>query len=165
MPHTICRASFRNTVNGGRGIWGWCANCLGGEQGTCLYGRRLVTKMKLVKIRVCSLKSCVKISRPWVKKLDAESLNPGSIVYIIYWPQVERMCFFQPRVESVQIEIQMSYDHVTILRLYVCVHLCYVVMFWSTNCWSEMNNHCGQDNSYCTDYSYVLTDVTTIVCE
>jgi len=25
--------------------------------------------------------------------------------------------------------IQMSYDHVTILRLYVCVHLCYVVMF------------------------------------
>ena len=59
----------------------------------------------------------------------------------------------------------MSYDHVATLRLYVCVHLCHVVMFWSTNCWSEMNNHCGQDNSYCTDCSYVLTDVTTVVYE
>ena len=28
-----------------------------------------------------------------------------------------------------------------------------------------MNNHCGQDDSYCTDYSYVLTNVTTVVCE
>jgi len=28
-----------------------------------------------------------------------------------------------------------------------------------------MNNHCGQDNSYCTDCSYVLTEVTAIVCE
>ena len=37
----------------------------------------------------------------------------------------------------------------------LCVHLCHVVMFWSTNCWSEMNNHCGQNHSYCTDYSYV----------
>jgi len=55
--------------------------------------------------------------------------------------------------------VLMSYVHVTILRLYVCVHLCHVVMFRSTNCWSEMTVvktiHIVQTT--------VIYDVTTIV--